>query len=51
MEAATNDFIEKFSRWYKKKDLIPALEWMQKLIVFHQNENIDMLKLGCTYQA
>ena len=34
--------------WYKNKDVVPTIEAMQKLIeLYHQNE-IDMLKLGCT---
>ena len=39
-----NDFL----RWYNKKDVVPTLEAMQKLIAFHHDEDIDMLKLGCT---
>ena len=37
-----------FLRWYNKKDVVPTLEAMQKMIVFHDDKNIDMLKLGCT---
>ena len=37
-----------FLRWYNKKDVVPSLEAMQKVIAFHDDEHIDMLKLGCT---
>ena len=36
-------------RWYNKKDVVPTLESMQKLIAFYNDKDIvDMLKLGCT---
>ena len=37
-----------FLRWYNKKDVVPTLEAMQKIIAFYHDKNIDMLKLGCT---
>ena len=37
-----------FLKWYKKKDVVPTLEAMQKLIDIYHNQEIDMLKLGCT---
>ena len=37
-----------FLRWYNKKDVVPTLEAMQKMIVFYHDKDIDMLKLGCT---
>ena len=37
-----------FLKWYNKKDLVPTLEAMQKMIEFYHNKGIDMLKLGCT---
>ena len=37
-----------FLRWYNKKDVVPTLEAMQKMIVFYHDRDIDMLKLGCT---
>ena len=37
-----------FLRWYNNKDVVPALEAMQKLIAFYHDKDIDMLKLGCT---
>ena len=37
-----------FLKWYKKKDVLPALEAMQKLIELFHRKGIDMLKLGCT---
>ena len=36
-----------FLRWYDKKDFVPTLEAMQKMIAFHHDKDIDMLKLGC----
>ena len=36
-----------FLRWYNNKDVVPALEAMQKMLVFHHKKGIDMLKLGC----
>ena len=38
-----------FLRWYNKKDVVPILEAMQKMIAFYHDKNIDMLKLGCTF--
>ena len=35
-------------RWYNKKDIVPNLEAMQKVIAFYHDKNIDMLKFGCT---
>ena len=37
-----------FLKWYNKKDVVPTLEAMQKMIEFYHNKGIDMLKLGCT---
>ena len=37
-----------FSRWYNKKNVVPTLEAMQKMIAFYHDKDIDMLKLGCT---
>ena len=37
-----------FLRWYNKKDVVPTLEAMKKMIAFYDNKDIDMLKLGCT---
>ena len=37
-----------FLRWYNKKDVVPALEAMQKMVAFYHKKGIDMLKLGCT---
>ena len=37
-----------FLRWYNKKDVIPVLEAMQKVIASYHDKNIDMSKLGCT---
>ena len=37
-----------FLKWYSKKDVVPKLEAMQKMIDFYNNKGIDMLKLGCT---
>ena len=36
-----------FLRWYINKNVVP-LEAMQKMIAFHHDKDIDMLKLGCT---
>ena len=46
-----NNNMENFSdflKWYNNKDVVPALEALQKMIEFYHNEGIDMLKLGCT---
>ena len=37
-----------FLRWYNKKDVLPTLEAIEKMIVFHHDKNIHILKLGCT---
>ena len=37
-----------FLRWYNKKDVVPTLEAMQKMIAFYHDKNIEMLTLGCT---
>ena len=37
-----------FLMWYKNKDVVPTLEAMQKMIEFHHQKEIDMLKSGCT---
>ena len=37
-----------FLRWYNKKDVVPTLEAVQKMIGFYDDKDIDMLKLGCT---
>ena len=37
-----------FSRWHNKKDVVPTLEAVQKMIAFYHDKDIDMLKLGCT---
>ena len=37
-----------FLRRYNKKDVVPTLEAMQKMIAFYHDKDIDMLTLGCT---
>ena len=37
-----------FLMWYNNKDDVPTLEAMQKMIEFYHQNEIDMLKLGCT---
>ena len=37
-----------FLRRYNNKDVVPTLEAMQRMIAFHHDKDIDMLKLGCT---
>ena len=37
-----------FFQWYNKKDAVPTLEAMQNTINFHDDIDIDMLKLDCT---
>ena len=37
-----------FLRWYNKKDVVPTLEAMQKILSFYHKKGIDMLKLGFT---
>ena len=39
-----NDFL----RWYNNKDVVSTFEAMQKMIAFHHDKDINMLKLGCT---
>ena len=39
---------ENFFMWYNKKDVVPTLETMQKMIEFYHQKEIDMWKLGCT---
>ena len=39
---------EDFMRWCNKKDVVPTLEAMHKMIAFYHNKDIDMLELGCT---
>ena len=41
-------YFSDFLKWYNKKDVVPTLEAMQKMIEFYHNKGIDMLKLGCT---
>ena len=41
-------YFSDFLKWYNKKDVVPTLEAMQKMIRFYHNKGIDMLKLGCT---
>ena len=38
---------KEFLRWYNDKDVVPTLEAMQKMIAFHHDKDINMLKLGC----
>ena len=35
-------------RWYNNKSVVPTLEGMQKMIDFHHDKDIDMLKFGCS---
>ena len=37
-----------FLQWYNKKDVVPKVEAMQKMIAFYHDKDTDMLKLGCT---
>ena len=41
-------YFSDFLKWYNNKDVVPTLKAMQKMIEFHHNKGIDMLKLGCT---
>ena len=41
-------YFSDFLKWYNNKDVVPTLDAMQKMIEFHHNKGIDMLKLGCT---
>ena len=41
-------YFSDFLKWYNKKDVVPTLEAMQKMIEFYHNKGIDMLKLGYT---
>ena len=40
-------FLKDFFMWYNNKDVVPTLEAMPKMIDFHHQKEIDMLKLGC----
>ena len=40
--------IREFLRWYNNKDVVLTLEAIQKIIAFHHDKDVDMLKLGCT---
>ena len=48
MEAGTNDLIQRLFCCYNKKDVVPTIEAMQKIIAFYHDKDIDMLKLACT---
>ena len=37
-----------FLRWYDNKDVVPVLEAMQKKVELYHNNDIELLKLGCT---
>ena len=37
-----------FLRWYNIKKVVPIFEAMQKMIAFHHDKKISMLKLACT---
>ena len=41
-------YFSHFVKWYNKKDVVPTLEAMQKMIEFYHNKRIVMLKLGFT---
>ena len=41
-------YFSDFLKWNNKKDVVPKIEAMQKMIEFHHNKLIDMSKLGCT---
>ena len=41
-------FFSDFLKWCNKKDVVPTLEAMQKMIEFYHNKGIDVLKFGCT---
>ena len=41
-------YFSDFLKWYNKKDVVPILEAMPKIIEFYHNKGIDMLKYGCT---
>ena len=38
----------KFLHWYRNKDIVPPLTARQKLIAFHDDNDIVVLELGCT---
>ena len=35
-----------FLGWYNKKDVVPTLEAMQKMVDFYHNKGIDTLRFG-----
>ena len=37
-----------FLRWYNIKGVVPAPEVMHDIVDLYHNEEIDMLKLGCS---
>ena len=46
-ENNNTQYVSDFLMWYNNKDVVPTLEAMQKMIEFHHNKGIDMLKFGC----
>ena len=40
--------LKDFLCWYNIEHVVPILEVMQKMVSFHHNKGIDMLKFGCT---
>ena len=42
-------YFSDFQKWCKNKDVVPALEEMQKRIEFYHNKGIDMLNLDVDY--
>ena len=48
MEAGAFELNQGLLWWYNKKDVVPTLEAMQKMIAFYHDKDIDMLKLCCT---
>ena len=47
-ESNNMQYFSDFLKWYNNKVVVPTLEALQKMIEFHYNKGIDMLKLGCT---
>ena len=41
-------FFLDFLKWYNNKDVVTALEAMQKMIEFYHNKGIGIAKLGST---
>ena len=47
MKARNTEFFHGLLLWYYRKDVVPTLEAIQKLITFYHGKDIDLLEVGC----